>query len=214
MMAEMSLTVFDMTVLFVVGVSALLALLRGLVRESLSIVVWILSALIAYVAFPELRQFVGTYIANVWIADAITLIVVFLAPLVCLKIVAMVIADSVPSGLFGSFDRILGAGYGFARGAIIVSIAYLGLSLVNEPENHPTWIKDAQFLPYVHDGAELLASWVPEEMLDVDAWPGETLGTRPAVAETLTPPETADLTETEDLAPALEDSGPEDQKPE
>ncbi len=214
MMAEMSLTVFDMAVLFVVGVSALLALLRGLVRESLSVVVWILSALIAYVAFPELRQFVGTYVPNVWIADAITLIVVFLAPLICLKIVAMVIADSVPSGLFGSFDRVLGAGYGFARGALIVSLVYLGLSLVNEPENHPTWIKEAQFLPYVHDGAELLASWVPENMLDVDAWQGGTLGTRPAVAETLTPPEAESLAETEDLAPLLEDSGPDDQKPE
>jgi len=97
---------------------------------------------------------------------------------------------------------------------LIVSLVYLGLSLVNEPENHPTWIKEAQFLPYVHDGAELLASWVPENMLDVDAWQGGTLGTRPAVAETLTPPEAESLAETEDLAPLLEDSGPDDQKPE
>jgi len=207
MMAEMSLTVFDMAVLFVVGVSALLALLRGLVRESLSIVVWIVSALIAYVAFPELRQLVGTYIPNVWVGDAITLIVVFLAPLICLKIVAMVIADSVPSGIFGSFDRILGAGYGFARGALIVSLAYLGLNLVNEPEHHPSWIKDAQFLPYVNDGAELLASWVPEDMLQADIWQGGGLGTKPAAADTLTAPEA------EDLDQLQEDGKPEDPEP-
>jgi membrane protein required for colicin V production len=199
MMAELSLTVFDMAVLFVVGVSGLLALMRGLVRESLSIIVWIVSALIAYVAFPELRAFIGGYIPNVWIGDATTLIVVFLAPLICLKIVAMVIADTVPAGLFGSLDRVLGAGYGFARGALIVSLAYLGLNLVNAPENHPAWIKQAQFLPYVRDGAELLASWVPEDMLDPDNWlgmPEGGLAGRPAVAETLPAPLTESLEET------------------
>ena len=188
MMAEMSLTVFDMAVLFVIGVSGLLALVRGLVRETLSIIVWIVAALIAYVAFPELRAFVGGYIANVWIADAVTLVVVFLAPLICLKIVAMVIADTVPSGIFGSLDRILGAGYGLARGALIVSLAYLGLNLVNDPENHPDWIQDARVLPYVQDGAELLAGWVPEDVLDGEAWQdlaGGGLGGRPAAAETL-----------------------------
>ncbi len=191
MMPEMSLTIFDMAVLFVVGVSGLLALVRGLVRESLSIVVWVLAALIAYVAFPELRAFISGYIPNVWIGDAVTLIVVFLAPLICLKIVAMVIAETVPTGLFGSLDRILGAGYGFARGALIVSLGYLGLNLVNLPENHPAWIKEAQFLPYVRDGAELLAGWVPEEMLDADSWqnmPDGGIGGRPATAGTLSTP--------------------------
>ena len=188
MMADMSLTVFDMAVLFVIGVSMLLALVRGLVKESLSIVVWILAALIAYVAFPELRSLVGDYIPNVWIADAATLVVVFVAPLVCLKIVAMVIADTVPSGVFGSIDRLLGAGYGFARGAFLVSLSYLGLNLINEPEFHPVWIKEAQLLPYVHDGAELLAEWVPDDMLEASAWenlPDGHFGGRSASAQTL-----------------------------
>lgn len=196
MMPEMSLTVFDMAVLFVVGVSGLLALVRGLVRESLSIVVWIVAALIAYAAFPELRELIGGYIPNVWIGDAVTLIVVFLAPLICLKIVAMVIADTVPTGMLGSLDRILGAGYGFARGALIVSLGYLGLNLVNVPENHPSWIKEARFLPYVRDGAELVAGWVPEDMLEADSWqnlPDAGIGGRPAAAETLSTPRNEEL---------------------
>ena len=169
-MTEMSLTIFDMAVLFVVGVSVLLAVARGLVRESLSIVVWAVSAAIAFVAFPEVRQLIGNSIPNVWIGDALTLVIVFVAPLICLKIVAMVIADSVPRGMFGSFDRLFGAGYGFARGALLVSLTYLGLSLINEPENHPSWIRESQLLPYVHDGAELLAGWVPEDILRAETW--------------------------------------------
>ncbi|MGI9492750.1 MAG: CvpA family protein [Geminicoccaceae bacterium] len=187
-MADMSLTVFDMAVLFVVGVSGLLALARGLVRESLSIVVWILAALVAYMAFPHARGPIGEYIPNVWIGDAVTLVAVFVVPLVCLKIVAMVIADTVPLGMFGSFDRLLGAGYGLARGAAVVSLAYLGLELINEPENHPVWIKQAQLLPYVKDGAELLAEWVPEDILTAETWedlPGGALGSSPASADIL-----------------------------
>lgn len=188
-MADMSLTVFDMAVLFVIGVSMLMALVRGLVRESLSIVVWLLAVLIAYTAFPELRPLVGDFISNVWIADAVTLIGVFVAPLICLKIVAMVIGDMVPKGVFGSFDRILGAGYGIARGAFIVSLAYLGLNLINEPQFHPSWIKEAQFLPYINDGAELVASWVPDDMLEAAAWENMAeshFGSRPASAEPVT----------------------------
>lgn len=189
-MEEMSLTVFDMAVLFVVGVSALLALARGLVRESLSIVVWAIAAFVAYIAFPHVRDPIGQYIPNVWIGDAISLIIVFVAPLVCLKIVAMVIADTMPRGMFGSIDHLMGAGYGLARGAAVVSVAYVGLNLINEPENHPTWIKDAQLLPYVQDGAELLAGWVPEDILSAETWedlPDGALGTTPAQADTLKP---------------------------
>ena len=166
----------------------LLALVRGLVRESLSIIVWIVAAMIAYVAFPELRSFAGDYIPNMWIADAATLIVVFVAPLICLKIVAMVIAETVPRGLLGTLDRLLGAGYGFLRGAFLVSLAYLGLNLINEPDFHPTWIKEARLLPYVNDGAELLVEWVPEDMLDPATWQNladGSLGGNSASAETL-----------------------------
>lgn len=190
-MADMSLTVFDMAVLFVIGVSALLALARGLVREGLSVVVWVLAAVIAFMAFPQLRGLVGDYIANVWIGDAVTLVMVFVAPLICLKIVAMVIADTMPRGLFGSIDRVLGAGFGFARGAFVVSLAYLGLNLVNEPENQPVWIQDAQLLPYVRDGAELLAGWVPEDILSAETWqdlPDGNLGSTPALADPLSEP--------------------------
>ncbi len=187
-MEDMSLTVFDMAVLFVVGVSALLALARGLVRESLSIVVWVIAAAIAYIAFPHVRDPIGQYISNVWIGDAAALIVVFVVPLVCLKIVAMVIADAMPRGVFGSVDHLMGAGYGLLRGGAVVSVAYIGLSLINEPENHPIWIQDAQLLPYVQDGAELLAGWVPEDILSAETWgdlPDRALGSAPASADTL-----------------------------
>lgn len=189
-MEEMSLTVFDMAVLFVIGVSALLALARGLVRESLSIVVWAASAAIAYIAFPHVREPIGNYVPNVWIGDAAALIVVFVAPLICLKIVAMVIADTMPRGMFGSIDHLMGAGYGLARGSAVVSLAYVGLNVVNDPENHPTWIKEAQLLPYVQDGAELLAGWVPEDILSAETWedlPDGPLGAAPAHADTLKP---------------------------
>lgn len=198
-MADMSLTVFDMAVLFVVGVSALLALARGLVRESLSIVVWVIAAFIAYIAFPHVRGPIGEYIPNVWIGDAVALIVVFVAPLVCLKIVAMVIAETMPRGMFGSIDRLLGICFGLARGAAVVSLGYVGLNLINEPEHHPTWVKEAQLLPYVQDGAELLAGWVPEDILSAETWddlPGGPLATNPASADTLP----ADLVPT-DLVP-------------
>ncbi|MGH1479687.1 MAG: CvpA family protein [Geminicoccales bacterium] len=213
-MTEMSLTVFDMAVLFVVGVSALLALARGMVRETLSLVAWIVAALIAFAAFQQVRPAIGDYIANEWIADAAALIVVFIAPMVCLKIIALLIAEALPGGLFGLTDRFLGTGYGLARGALLVSAAYIGLSTINLPENHPAWIQDAQLLPYVRDGAEVLADgavtladWMPEDILSAETWQalrGDALSPSPASAEPLlneTLPDHETLSDTVDKVP-------------
>ncbi len=183
-MEDMSLTVFDMAVLFVVGVSALLALARGLVRESLSIVVWAIAALIAYMAFPHVRGPIGDYIPNVWIGDAVALIVVFVAPLICLKIVAMVIADSY-AARHVRIDRPIARRCLWPRPRRLrwSALAYVGLNVINKPENHPVWIQEAQLLPYVRDGAELLAGWVPEDILSAEAWdslPKAPLGSTPA----------------------------------
>ena len=59
-------------------------------------------------------------------------------------------------------DRVLGMAFGAARGAVIVSAAYLGLTIALAPEEQPEWIRDALVLPYVQEGAGLLQRFVPE----------------------------------------------------
>jgi len=165
-MAGLSLTVIDGVALTIVGLSALFSLLRGMTKEALSIVVWGGAAAAAFYGFELTRDMGRSLIESEWLADAATLCVVFVVPLVVFKIMAATVANKVPSGALGTVDSTAGAAFGAARGALIVSAAYLGLALSINPDNHPVWVTESVLLPYVQDGANLLQQFLPAEYLD------------------------------------------------
>jgi membrane protein required for colicin V production len=168
-MTEMSLTVFDLAVFFVLVVSVLLALARGLLREGLGLLAWAGAGVVAWFGLDDTRTVLQQQFANDTVAEIAAFGLVFVVPLVLFKLLALLLGAVIPGGAFGSIDRLLGAGFGFVRGAAVVSAVYLALAIVITPENHPAWIRDAYFLPYVQDGAELLADFVPEDILSSDA---------------------------------------------
>ena len=61
-------------------------------------------------------------------------------------------------------DRTLGLLFGVARGAVLVSLAYLLLDLSVPPTDRPLWIRDAKSTPYLREGADTLRSFLPESL--------------------------------------------------
>jgi membrane protein required for colicin V production len=163
-MADLSLTAFDVGVLVVIVLSALLALVRGLVRETLSLLAWIGAGAIAWFGFPSVQDLAGKTIETDWIAGTVSFFVVFVLPLIALKLVAATLGERVPGGAFARVDRTAGVVFGIARGALLVCIGYLGLTMLIAPANQPPWIKEAAVLPYVRDGADWLRGLIPENL--------------------------------------------------
>jgi membrane protein required for colicin V production len=161
-MAEFPLTTFDLAALAVIGLSVLVGFLRGVMREALTIVTWLGAAVVAFYAFPYARELARRTIETEWMADAAALAVVFLVPLIVIKVAAAAAVDHIPDGALGTIDRFAGAAFGAARGAVLVSAAYLGLTILVAPEDHPEGVKHALLLPYVKDGAVLLSGLMPD----------------------------------------------------
>jgi membrane protein required for colicin V production len=161
-MAEFPLTTFDLAALAVIALSILVGFLRGLLRETLTIVTWVGAAVIAFYAFPYARELARRTIETEWMADAAALAVVFLVPLIAIKVAAASAVGHIPDGALGAIDRFGGAAFGAARGAVLVSAAYLGLTVLVAPEDHPEGVKHALLLPYAKDGAVLLTRLMPE----------------------------------------------------
>jgi membrane protein required for colicin V production len=161
-MPEFPLTAFDLGALAVIGLSVLVGFLRGLIREVLTIVTWLGAAVVAFYAFPYARELARRTIETEWMADAAALAVVFLVPLIVIKVAAAAAVDHIPESALGAIDRFSGAVFGAARGAVLVSAAYLGLTVLVAPEDHPEGVKHALLLPYVKDGAVLLSRLMPE----------------------------------------------------
>jgi len=73
------------------------------------------------------------------------------------------LARLVRASALSPIDRTLGFIFGLARGVLIVCLAYLLLDFV-QPSERPAWIRDAKSAPYLHQGADMLRQFLPEQL--------------------------------------------------
>ena len=154
----------DLMILVTLLISGLLAFFRGFVREVLAIAGWIGAALITLRLFPSVQPLAQQHIPHPLVADAIAAGGVFIVSLSALWLIAAAISRRVQESNIGPLDRSLGFLFGLARGAALVSLAYLILVQFVPPRDHPSWLRDARALPIVRYGADLLLQLVPREM--------------------------------------------------
>jgi membrane protein required for colicin V production len=152
----------DLAVLAVIALSAIFAFARGFVREALSIVAWVGAAAITYVAFNHVYAAVTRFVATPLLADLIAGAGLFVISLIVLTILTSYVARFVQSSALSPIDRTLGLIFGVARGAVLVSLAYLLLDISLPLNDRPVWINQAKSQPFLVQGADMLRSVLPE----------------------------------------------------
>ena len=162
--AAPAFTAFDLVALAVIGLSALLALARGAVREVLSLASWLGAVVAAFALFAPLRPVVRGVITEPLLADVATLVLAFLIPFLAIRVLASLIGRRVDGGLLGPLDKLFGFAFGVFRGVLVVAAAYLVLSFFVAPERQPAAIREARLLPQVRKGAGLVARALPENL--------------------------------------------------
>ncbi|MEQ9261211.1 MAG: CvpA family protein [Roseovarius sp.] len=124
-------TIIDGVVALVIVLSALLAYSRGLVREALAIIGWVVAGILAFVFAPQVEPLVKEVpVVGGFIADSceLSMIAAFTAIFAIALIVASVItplfSSLVQRSALGGIDQGLGFLFGVARGILLVAIAY------------------------------------------------------------------------------------------
>jgi len=153
----------DIGVIAIIVLSAIFAFARGFVREALSIVAWVGAAAITVYGFNPVLLFVSPFVNNVLLAQLIAGFGLFVVSLIVLTIATGYLARLVRASALSPIDRTLGFIFGLARGVLIVCLAYLLLDFV-QPSERPAWIRDAKSAPYLHQGADLLRQFLPEQL--------------------------------------------------
>ena len=163
-MLNATMTWVDGVVLAVLAVSAILAFLRGLVREVLGVGAWIGALLAGFAARPVVRPIAMGFVDPPWLADALGIGAVFLVVLVVLKILIAWIAGHVERSALGGLDRAIGLVFGLARGAFLAVLAYILAGLfLPAADRWPAAVREARALPLVADGARWLVAQLPPE---------------------------------------------------
>ncbi|MCW5695360.1 MAG: CvpA family protein [Bauldia sp.] len=172
----MNFTLFDAIVLAVVLISALLAMVRGFVREVLSVASWVLAALAAFYFYESLLGVIyPNLIASETIATIVAVAVIFFVALIIATWITIRIADFVIDSRVGAVDRLLGFVFGAARGVLLLVIAFFFFSWLVPLDEQPDWIANAETRPMLDNLGEQLVSVLPEdvEAMLLDRFRGE-----------------------------------------
>src|SRR5829696_9394501 len=159
----MPITILDLVLLAVMLISGLLAMVRGFMREILSIAAWGAAALVTLYSFGKLLPTAKTYFNNDTVASVVVIAGVFIGTLIIVSIVTVRISDMILDSRIGALDRTLGFLFGLARGLLIVVVAFLFFSWLVPDKQRPDWINGAKSKVVLQGTGEWLKAQLPDD---------------------------------------------------
>jgi membrane protein required for colicin V production len=154
-----SVTIFDYLVLFVLTCSVVISTMRGLVKEILSLLSWI----VAFVVANAYGEHLAALLPGMIPGSVMRLIIAFLALFIGVRLLMMLLSMAIDTLIKASgltlADRGLGSLFGLARGLLIVLAAVLLCGMTAIPQQ-PFW-KDALFSPLAETAALTVKPFLP-----------------------------------------------------
>lgn len=159
---EAGLAGFDLFALLVLFVSGILALMRGFVREALTIAAFVAAALAALWSRPVFAGLLEGLTGSPLIANIIALAGVFILVYLAVSFVTSSLQPNAKSGEdVNVIDRSLGFVFGLVRGLVLLGLFVL-VFRNTLPGAQPEWLQGARVYPLANATAELLQRLAPE----------------------------------------------------
>ncbi len=153
------MTLFDYAVLIIIGLSILISLMRGAVREILSLLGWVLAFYIArtysLMVVPVLPEGIPTESLKILAA----FIVLFLAVLLITSLLAIALAGLLKDIGLGWLNRLLGGVFGYLRGLLIVTVLMILAGMTQLPKD-ARWT-NAMFSAPLEALVKTVLIWLP-----------------------------------------------------
>src|SRR5262249_23827938 len=160
---SMPITLLDIILLLVMLVSGLLAMIRGFMREILSIGAWGVAALVTLYSYPRVLPLAKQYFASDSVAAAVSAGSIFLGTLLIVSIITARISEMVLDSRVGALDRTLGFLFGLARGLVIVVVAFLFFAWLVPDRSQPEWVRSAKSKLVLQNTGQWLMSMLPDD---------------------------------------------------
>jgi membrane protein required for colicin V production len=155
------MTSFDLIVLAILGLSILFAFLRGVIRELIALIAWVLGAIAALAFTPTVATWVPEVITNPAVRYLIAFAVILIAALLLGALVAWPLVKAVRAAGLGFADRFLGSIFGLARGLLVVVALVLLAGLTDLPR--AAWWQDSVLAAPLSATALALATHLPPQ---------------------------------------------------
>jgi membrane protein required for colicin V production len=160
----MPITWLDFLLLGVMLISGLLAMIRGFMREILSITAWGAAAIATLLLYPKLLPIAKANIASDLVAAGAVVGGVFLVTLLIVSVITVRVSDMILDSRIGALDRTLGFLFGLGRGLIIVVVAFLFFAWLVPPAKQPDGVRNAKSRVVLENTGEWLQALLPQDM--------------------------------------------------
>ena len=152
---------FDLIILAVLLISALIGFIRGATRELVAVLAFLAGVVGAILALPLSTSLVQKTVETEWLAKALALLFVFLAVYIALRIAGSILVSRIHQTRLGALDRVVGLGFGLIRALILLGVFNIVLHASTPPQRMPAWVIDAKLYPLTDFCADALQSLAP-----------------------------------------------------
>jgi membrane protein required for colicin V production len=150
---------FDIVIVGVIALSALLGFARGIVRSLIGLLAWVAGLVAAVLLAPSVAVVFPSFPDYPLLPYAMAFVLIFVLAIVAGALIAWPLATVVRKAGLGFVDRGLGVVFGIARGvlAVLVFVLLAGFSRLPERE----WWQNSLLLPPFERAALAVARWLP-----------------------------------------------------
>lgn len=152
----------DYIILVILVLSAIMGLVRGLLREAIAVITWFLAIVLAWSLASTLEPVLGGVLEGsplrIWAAR----VIIFVGVLLVGSAISVVAGHYVRVSLFAGMDKFLGFVFGIIRGIVIVGVLTIAVQALRMDED-PSW-KRSKLMPYAIGVADGLRAIVGEKL--------------------------------------------------
>ena len=153
----------DYLLIAVLVFSSLAGLMRGLLREVVSVITWVAAVWIAWTFAASLEPYLGGALSDASVRPWAARTIIFVAVLLIGAAIGALLGHFVRLSLFSGVDRLLGLVFGLLRGVVALGVLAMlahAVRLQDEP-----WYRGSLLVPYAEQAGNVLRGLVGERKI-------------------------------------------------
>jgi membrane protein required for colicin V production len=165
------MTALDIVVMLMIGIAAVLGVLRGFVTEILSLIAWVAGVAALRLFYAPGAELAGELTGTETGGAILAFVLIFLVTFIGFRLVARTLGERTRQSVVGPIDRALGLGFGAIKGLIGASLLFLLVNLFFDvvwgpAEAKPDWLRSAKTYPLLKLSSQAIVDWVEERRAD------------------------------------------------
>lgn len=157
------MTPFDYAVIAILLISIIVSVLRGLVREILSLIGWVAAFVVASLFAADFAPALSV-LPSPLLRVAVAFMLILIAMALAMAVVNWGLMKAIETAGLQLADRGLGGLFGLARGIVIVLALVLVAGMTPLPRM--AFWKEALFSPLAETAVTTLRPWLPDSVAD------------------------------------------------